>query len=225
MEAEMNVAERGRFDLVVFDMDGTLVDTRDGITATIRATLGGRGYPTPAAEEIHPLIGLPLDLMLDRFLPPDVSRNVVVPLVAEYRAHYRREAMPLIRPFASVTETLADLRARGFLLAVATSRVAAMARDVLAVSGLAGKFDLVLGTDQVARPKPAPDLVLAALERLGVSPARTLVVGDTEHDVAMGRSAGALTCAVTYGAQSRAELLKAEPDHLVDDISAVLGIV
>jgi phosphoglycolate phosphatase len=215
----------GRFDLIVFDMDGTLVDTTDSITETVRSSLSERGHEAPPASAIYPLIGLSLDSIFRRFLPADHESGEVAVLVSEYRARYRREALALVKSFPDVTAVLGDLRARDYRLAVATGRVRAMAIDVLTAAGLSDRFDLVLGVDQVEHPKPAPDLALAALRSFGTPSRRALVVGDTVHDVEMGRGAGTSTCAVTYGAQGPAELADAAPDHIIDRFDDVAAIV
>jgi phosphoglycolate phosphatase len=214
-----------RFDLIVFDMDGTLVDTRDGIAETVVEALGELGFVQPAAAEVYPLIGLPLDEVFRRFLDPGASADTLRELSDRYRARYREVVMPRVRAFAGVPEGLRELRLQNHQLAVATSRFVRMATDVLSTAGLLDAFDLVLGMDLVARPKPAPDLVIAALERLAVPASRALVVGDTVHDIEMGRSAGATTCAVTYGVQTRGELVTAGPSYLVDSFDQLLSLL
>ena len=225
MSFEPHSGHRPGFDLLICDLDGTLVDTRDGIAATLRATLEEAGFPAPPPSEVYPLIGLPLDTLFRRFLPEASADGLAARLVEAYRDRYRRTVTPHTRAFPGVAATLDACRKAGLQLAVATSKTVRIARETLEVAGLADAFALVLGVDSVARPKPAPDMVLRVLAELGAAPGRTLVVGDAGHDVAMGRSAGARTCAVTYGVQTRAELLAAEPDCLVDRFGDVLGIV
>ena len=219
------MAQGRRFDLIVFDMDGTLVDTKDGIAETIRAVLRERGIDAPSAASIYPLIGLPLVEILKRYLPAGTGSDEIAALATSYRASYRREALSLVRPFPDVRAILADLRESDRRLAIATGRTQAMADDVLKLAGLTEYFDLVLGVDRVARPKPAPDLALAALHHLDIPAARALVVGDTVHDVEMGRGAGAATCAVTYGAQSRSELAPSRPAHTIDRFADLPAVV
>lgn len=224
---------------MICDLDGTLVDTREGIVDTFRAVLDLAGYPPPAREEILPFIGLPLDLMFRHFLArdaaagrasssvarEDVLARVVPELIAAYRRRYHEEVTPTTRAYPEVADTLAELRARGVLLAVATSKLTTIATEALLAAGLLPQFALVYGMDAVSRPKPAPDLATKCLDDLGVPASRALVVGDAVHDVEMGRAAGCATCAVTYGAQSRDELLLSRPDHLIDRLPDLLPIV
>jgi len=224
---------------VICDLDGTLVDTREGIANTFRAVLELAGYAAPDREEILPFIGLPLDSMFRHFLTReqaagsdalcgssgDPLEEVVSGLIAAYRARYHERVTPVTRAFPEVAETLADLHARGVHLAVATSKLTSIATDALSAAGLLPLFALVYGMDAVARPKPAPDLATKCLIELGVPGSRALVVGDAIHDVEMGRAAGCVTCAVTYGAQSRDDLLLGRPDYLADTFSEVLALV
>ncbi len=212
-------------DLLICDLDGTLVDTRDGIVDTLRATLVAAGYAPPHPTAIYPTIGLPLRDVFLRFLPERTGGDVADRLVDAYRARYREVVIPRTRAFPGVAPTLATCARAGLRLAIATSKAVRVARDTLTAAGLAECFELVLGVDSVERSKPAPDLVFLAARELGVEPARALVVGDTDHDVTMGRAAGARTCAVTYGVQSLAELLAAGPDYVVNSFGELLGIV
>ena len=224
---------------MICDLDGTLVDTRDGIVDTFRAVLELAGYPPPERAEILPLIGLPLDFMFRHFLARDVNvgkaapsaagqdelARVVPELIAAYRRRYHEQVTPTTRAYPEVADTLAELRSRGVLLAVATSKLTTIAAEALLAAGLLPLFALVYGMDAVSRPKPAPDLATKCLDDLGVDPSRAIVVGDAVHDVEMGRAAGCETCAVTYGAQSRDELLLGRPTHLIDSFPALLPIV
>ncbi len=224
---------------MICDLDGTLVDTRDGIVDTFQAVLDLAGYPPPTRAEILPFIGLPLDFMFRHFLTRNgtgdevagsaeqqaLLARVVPDLIAAYRRRYHELVTPSTQAYPEVAETLTELRSRGVLLAIATSKLTAIATESLSAAGLLPLFALVYGMDAVSRPKPAPDLALKCLEDLGVSPSRAIVVGDAVHDVEMGRAAGCATCAVTYGAQSRDQLLLGLPDHLIGRFSELLPLV
>lgn len=217
--------QAAHWSLLIFDLDGTLVDTRDGIVATFRETLATAGFPPPPPEVVTPLIGLTLDTMFRRFVPDAASDGLVPRLIDAYRSLYHEAVTPYTRAFPEVIETLRSFRRNGLKLAVATSKLTRIAQETLQAAGLAGTFAIVLGSDSVGRPKPAPDLVLRILTELDARAEEALVVGDTTHDVGMGRAAGTRTCAVTYGAQSRAELLAAEPDFVLDRFGELSDVV
>ena len=212
-------------DLVICDFDGTLVDTLPGILATFSATLEEAGFAVPPPAEVLPMIGLPLATMFRRFLPDEPTEELIDQLIAAYRARYHADVAPRTRPFPGVAETLIELRRAGLRLAVATSKLVRIVGAGLAASGLAEYFDLVLGNDSVERPKPAPDMVLKILADLRVPPERALVVGDSIHDVEMGRAAGVRTCAVASGVNSRAELVAAGSNAVVDRFEQLLPLL
>ncbi|HEX2987986.1 MAG TPA: HAD-IA family hydrolase [Chloroflexota bacterium] len=213
------------YKALVFDLDGTLVDTPAGIARTIARVLANRGYPVPSSEEVYQMIGLPLVDSFLRFLPAD-ARSIAPECVVEYRDLYERIEIPATTLFPGVGETLARFQAAGVRMAVATAKLTRVAESTLAHSGARGYFDAVLGGDCVSEPKPHPQLALSALARLECSPESALVVGDTSYDIQMGKAAGTATCGVTYGVQPRTQLAGASPDYLIDrfaELAAILG--
>ena len=202
-------------DAIVFDLDGTLIDSHDLIASTVNRVLDSRGHPVVDAAAVHALTGLPLETIFRNVLPAAAAESALA-CVDVYRDIFQRDVLPAVEPIRGAPEAVAAL-AGVAPLAVATGRLTDTAGLMLDRCGLADYFGAVLGADLVSRPKPAPDLLLLALERLGgPEPARTLVVGDSAADVAMARAAGAYACAVTWGAQARPALLSAEPHWCID---------
>jgi phosphoglycolate phosphatase len=183
-----------------------------GASATIRADASRRP---------------PTELSVTAQSPAEAQRiaHAVSGLIDAYRRLYHERVTPNTRALPEVPDTLARLRANGLRLAVATSKLTRIADEALAAAGLQPLFDRVFGMDAVERPKPEPDLALKCLAELRVPAGRALVVGDAVHDVEMGRAAGCATCAVTYGAQSREELARSEPNFLIDRFSEVIPLV
>jgi HAD superfamily hydrolase (TIGR01509 family) len=223
-----------KFALICFDLDGTLVDS----TADIRAALVHALEAVPPANaraDEHALgsagLGLPLEefYALARPAPhPAAGKHGRQRFVDAYREHYHANLLNRTRPFPRVVETLAmvePLRARGLRTAVATTKRTATAERVLTGLGLAGHFDLVLGTEEPMPHKPAPDLLLACAERLDRDPRRGLMVGDTERDLLAGRAAGMLTCGVTWGVLGADGLTPHAPDWLIDQFDQLLPLI
>ena len=219
-----------KFELICFDLDGTLVDS----TADIRAALVHALAAVPPADvtrDEHALgcagLGLPLDefYALARPAPhPAAGDEGRRRFVAAYRSYYHAHLLARTRPFAGVPETLAmvkPLRAAGLRTAVATTKKTITAERVLGGLGLADHFDLILGTEEPMPHKPAPDLLLACAQRLGRDATRGLMIGDTERDVLAGRAAGMRTCGVTYGVLGVEGLTPHAPDFLVDRFADV----
>lgn len=214
-----------KYELVCFDLDGTLVDS----AADIRAALVYALATVPPADvrlDEHALgcagLGLPLDefYALARPAPhPAATDEGRRRFIDAYRTYYHAHLLERTQPFPGVAETLAmvePMRAAGLRTAVATTKKTLTAERVLHGLGLAGHFDLILGTEAPMPHKPAPDLLLACARRLAREPGCALMVGDTERDVLAGRAAGMRTCGVTYGVLGAEGLTPHAPDFLVD---------
>lgn len=200
---------RRDIDVVAFDFDGTLADTVHAIEATVQATLASLGLPSIERHQLQPLIGVPLR---DAFLGLGVADLQLATCITRYRELFSASAHT-VALFPGTLDCLLELRRLGLELAVVSSRGRSSLGLLLERLEVTGYFDLVLGDEDAANKKPAPDLVLATAAHFGVAPQRILVVGDTTYDIEMGHAAGARTCAVTYGNHDEARLGTARPHH------------
>ena len=208
----------------LFDFDGTLADTSQGIIRTVQGTLERMGFPSADPTAIIETIGLPL---------PDCFRRATATPEARiqeatdiYREIFPALALEHITLFPQVLETLALLHGRGIRMAIVSSRHHMSLDPLVKQLGIIRHIPLgqVFGEDEALRPKPAPDLTLKVLDAMHLDAADTLVVGDTIYDLQMGSSAGCHTCGVTYGNQSREQLLTASPDHLIDHFAQLAAL-
>ncbi|QKW30112.1 HAD-IA family hydrolase [Streptomyces seoulensis] len=190
---------------VVFDLDGVLVDSfgvmREAFEIAYREVVGA-GEPPFAEYSRH----------LGRYFP-DIMTIMNLPLEMEepfVRESYR--LAPSVRMFDGVPELLGTLHRQGLGCAVATGKSGPRARSLLDTLGVLPLFDHVIGSDEVAHPKPAPDIVLRALELLDVDAADAVMVGDAVTDLASARAAGVTALAALWGESDPAPLLAAEPD-------------
>lgn len=206
----------------IFDFDGTLGDTQQGILATAQEVLHRMGRGPADETALAATIGLPLRENFTR--GAGLSDEEADRAVAIYRDIFEKVAVPVITLFPGVEETLSQLAKRGIPMAVASSRGQRSLEGLMKHLGLDRFIPLrnVFGVEAAARPKPAPDLVHLILEKLGTGARETMVVGDTTFDIEMGRAAGCLTCGVTYGNQSAGLLAGAYPDLLLDDLRKLL---
>jgi phosphoglycolate phosphatase len=203
---------------IIFDLDGTLVDSFADITASFCRSFASVGCASPDPLDVHPMIGLDLRDMYERFV--DVS--LVDGLIDAYRADYAERCADSTRPFPGIVELLDELGAAAVPRAVATTKTTWMARTVTDKLGLTDRLEHVQGTDGFAY-KPAPDVVLHAIRALGRTV--TWMVGDSWLDIEAGRAAGLRTCAVTWGVSDHDRLRAARPDIVVEsvgDLHAVL---
>jgi len=196
---------------VLFDLDGTLMDTPLAIADVVRRVLAAQGHPAAPPERITALVGVSLAPLFADLLGVDSTSPQVHEAITEYRRLYERDvtarAHELVYP--GVPEGLAQLRAVGLKLAVATNKIESVAVAMLDVGGLLPFFDVVVGADMVEAPKPDPAMAHHAARLLGVPVTSCVMVGDTTHDVRMARAAGMPVIALTHGAHDHATLTAA----------------
>ena len=211
--------------LVIFDFDGTLGDTRGTIVATMQQTISELHLPEKTDEECASTIGLPLKTCFRKLFPQlrdeEIERCVVV-----YRRVFEVNKL-LYKPvlFPHVKETLTWLKEHGIKMTVASSRTTFSLHDLLDSLEIADYFDYVLGSEDVTHSKPDPEPVLITLEKMGVDAARTLVVGDMAVDIMMGAGAGCKTCGVTFGNGTYEELSQSGAEFIINDMAELDGVV
>lgn len=211
------------FSVVLFDLDGTLIDTNQLIVSSFQHTFReklGREVP---AEEIYQYFGEPLIATMERY-----SKERAVELTDFYRAFNVANHDFLIRQFDGVPDALTALRAAGVRLGIVTSKMHEMARRGLRVSRIEAFFDTVVGMDETEKHKPEAEPALLALRQLGVEPGpHVLIVGDSRFDILCGKNAGLKTAAVAWAVTGREALVQSNPDYWLkspaDLVPLVLG--
>ena len=183
---------------VVFDLDGTLLDTRQDITTAINAMRAELGLSSLALEQVVTMVGEGARLLVERALGAGHSREQVDDALARYRDHYWRVCLDTTRPYPGVEEMLAALAGR-YPLALLSNKGEAMSRRILDGLGLSRYFREVLGGDSLATRKPDPAGLRLLAERLGIPAERLLLVGDTWIDAEAARNAGCPFALVEWG--------------------------
>ncbi len=207
---------------LLFDLDGTLVDSIELILASFRHTFRTHlGGVPPDAKWIAGL-GTPLVTQLREFTQDDA---LALAMTDTYRAYQMEHHDELMRAYDGTREAMAELRARKHPTAIVTSKMSDLAERALAFTGLRDTIDLVVGVERTARHKPDPEPVLLALAELGHTPADTVFLGDSPHDIAAGKAAGVITVAAQWGPFSAAELDAAGPAHQVPRIGEFPALV
>ena len=203
---------------MVFDLDGTLVDSQADIVNSFLHAFDKVGTARPAREAVIALIGKPLEDMYAALAPLQL-----VPRLADaYREHYPQHFTDTTAPYAGVPELLEELGQRGYARAVATTKRSSMAHAMVKAVGLAPLLDHVQGTDDLP-PKPAPDVLYAAVRAVGG--VGLVMVGDSVVDVRAGLAAGFLTYAVTWGSGTAENLATAGAHHVQPDLNALLPVL
>lgn len=208
---------------IIFDFDGTLMDTAPLIIATMTATFREMGLPICTPEQCRATIGLRLE-DVPHVLFPDIPGISSTEFAATYRRIFVHENLPgVAKPFPGVIDTLHFLHSQGYSMAVASSREHKSLQEYIDSLALQNVFGMLVGGDDVVEAKPAPGPVFAICSEMGWQTSDTLVVGDATYDILMGRNSGCMTCAVTYGNQSRRQLLSASPDYIIDNFPDLEG--
>ena len=204
-----------QFDLIAFDWDGTLFDSTQIIVRCIQAAVKDVGGTVPTDETASFVIGLGLAQALAH-AAPDVPQSKYPQLGERYRHHYQLQADSL-NLFDGVLPLLADLKARGYLLAVATGKSRTGLDEALQTVQLRGMFDASRTADKTAG-KPDPKMLHELMVELGTAPQRTLMVGDTTHDLQMALNAGCPSLGVSYGAHESGAFAALKPRHIAHSV-------
>ena len=202
-----------RFELLVFDWDGTLMDSAAAIIASIQLSCRDLGLPVPERERAAHVIGLGLKDALT-YVAPQLPSSEYGKLAERYRHHYlARDAD--IELFPGVREMLAALKEKGHVLAVATGKSRAGLERVFEATQLKQYFDSSRCADET-HSKPHPAMLQELMQELLVAPEATLMIGDTGHDLQMAVSAGVAALAVSYGAHTKDSLTAFNPLACID---------
>ncbi len=205
--------------LIVFDWDGTLMDSQARIVACLRAAIRETGLEPRSEEQLRNIIGLGLREAL-MALYPDADEAAWDALVYHYRRHFLElDDTPSVL-FDGAAELVRRLHDQGHFLAVATGKGRQGLNRVLEETGLASCFHATRCADE-SRSKPHPAMLLEILDVLGIAPEDALMIGDTEYDLLMARNAGVAALGVTYGVHDRARLQACQPLDCVDSLPAV----
>ena len=218
----MTVSRPRRFDLIAFDWDGTLFDSTRMIARCIQASVVDVGGAKPTEKDAAWVIGLGLAEALAK-AAPDVPREKYAELGARYRYHYLQLQDDLVL-FDGVLPMLDALKARGHRLAVATGKSRRGLNEVLATVALRDLFDDSRTADETSG-KPHPQMLRELMEALDVTPERTLMIGDTTHDLQLAINAGCASVGVSYGAHEPSSFESLKPlfvAHSTEELQAWL---
>lgn len=207
---------------ILFDLDGTLIDSIELILNSARYAFETLGRTPPSDEEWSAGIGIPLFIMFRHYARDEAD---CAELIAAYRVYQLANHDRLVRAYDGVVETVKKLHAAGHPIAIVTSKSEALAMRGLTHVGLARYMDTIVGCDASTRHKPDPEPVRIALSRLGCAPEDAIFVGDSVHDVLAGNAAGVRTVAALWGAFKREDLEPGKPNAYVATISELLPLI
>ena len=216
-------------NLLLFDLDGTLIDSLGDLAATINLMLSDLGRPPLSADQVAAFIGNGIPTTVHRALvathpghePPDEALHETA--IEAVHRHYATQMLNTTRLFPNVIETLEHFR--GKKMGVVTSKEVRFTEFLLDHFGIANYFGAIVGGDTTPARKPDPRPVLEALRLLDGQANEAVMIGDSEIDVIAGRNAGTQTCAVTFGYRSAEQLRVTEPDAMVDRFDQLREVI
>jgi len=207
--------------LYILDLDGTMVDSLDDLTASVNVMRSRFTLPSLERQAVRGMVGQGARSLVERALPGRSSNEVDAGL-AIFLAHNEVHLCDQTRLYPGVVETLAALAGQGHTLALLSNKNEGLCRQLLTHFGIAEQFAAVIGGDSLTSRKPSPEPVLHIMKLLAKQPAATLMVGDSINDVAAGRDAGVMTVGCSYGYGEAAEL--AEAVFIITDFASLLQL-
>lgn len=210
----------GDLRAVLFDLDGTLIDSIRLILDSYHHALAAHGLPARTDEDWLRGVGTPLWVQFE----PWREHPGIEALIATYREYNLAHHDRMVRPYPGAAEAVRALRQSGLHTGLVTSKNRSGAERGLRLCGLEGVMDVLVGADDVEHPKPHPEPVERAVRALGIAPAEAVYVGDSVHDMESGRAAGVRTAAALWGPFDRAALAPTRPDCWLDTPADLLSL-
>lgn len=213
-----------KYDAVLFDMDGTLLDTLEDICDAANYTLRALSYPERTLAEMRRFVGNGAEMQMRRALGADADEETVRRALAIYKPYYAAHCQNKTRPYPGVTELLKELKDEGVRLAIVSNKPDEAAKP-LARLHFGTLPDAVLGETAQRRRKPAPDMVNDALAALGAQRARAVYVGDSEVDIETAKNAGLACISMCWGFRDREQLAAAGAEVIVSDARELYALL
>lgn len=208
------------YTTVIFDLDGTLLNTLDDLADSVNHALALHAMPLRSLEEVRRFVGNGVGLLVERAVPQGTPPEVTARVLASFKAHYRANMANKTAPYPGVPQVLRTLKGKGVKLAVVSNKINGAVKD-LCREYFPGLIGVAIGESPSVARKPAPDTARKALEELGASPAGAVYVGDSDVDIQTARNAGLPCISVTWGFRD-GEFLRAHGAAVTVDTPAEL---
>ncbi len=210
---------------VIWDLDGTLLNTLDDLAASTNAALEKNGLPVRTTDDVRAFVGNGIRKLIERAVPEGGENHPrFEQTLADFVAHYGVHSKDHTHPYDGVIETLDALLARGVKLAIVSNKIDFAVKQ-LSRDYFGSRMESAVGDDPSRRKKPAPDSVLEAMRQLGVSDGETVYVGDSDVDVITAKNAGIPCIGVTWGFRSEACLREAGAKHIAHTTQELMAIL
>lgn len=212
-----------KYEAILFDLDGTLLNTLEDLKDSCNAALEACGYAPRTLDEVRRFVGNGVGLLIRRALPEGTGEEEYSRCLALFKAHYQNNLDNKTRPYPGIEQALDALLARGYRIGVVSNKFDAAVKALCAHHF--PRIQVAVGEREGVRKKPAPDSALAAAQALGVRPASTLYVGDSEVDIQTARNAGMDCLSVDWGFRPEAVLREAGATRIIHSPGALLDAI
>lgn len=209
-------------DLMIFDVDGTLIDSKKDIVTAVNFTLKSLGLPEKGFDEIVSYIGLGVDYLIKKSMGEE-NKSLFVRALPIFKDYYRNHSADYTRPYPGIVDTLEYFTSKTKV--IVTNRDREFAEITLRLLGLDKYFKEIMGGDDQKCAKPMACPLNSLLTGLSTPSERVIMIGDMDLDIMAGKAAGVYTCGVLYGIGRREDIAAAKPDYMIEDISELRGIV
>jgi phosphoglycolate phosphatase len=213
-----------KFNTVIFDMDGTLLNTLDDLCDSVNTILIAKGFPPRTLDEVRNFLGNGVGSLIKLSVPKYCSAEETAICLEAYKKHYQQNMQHKTRPYNGIMELLLNLNRYNYKMAIASNKFDAAVKT-LSKTYFGDLFPVAIGESAQIRRKPAPDSVYTAIKKLGSDLHQTIYIGDSETDVMTAKNAGLPCVGVTWGFRSRKVLRNAGADYLIDTPRELLTLL
>ena len=210
-----------KYDTLIFDLDGTLLDTLDDLTDSLNFSMRECGYPQRTKDEVRRFVGNGIGRLVALSVPEGTSRDGLNKALLAFQSHYILNCAHKTKPYDGITEMLETARSKGFRTAIVSNKIDTAVK-ALSKRYFGGLIDVAIGERQNVRRKPYPDMVITAIQELKAEAERTIYVGDSEVDIATAQNAALPCISVSWGfrtpgelAENGAEMIVNTPEELI----------
>jgi phosphoglycolate phosphatase len=213
-----------KYDTVIFDLDGTLLNTLDDLRDSLNDLLVRRGYEARTLEDVRRFVGNGVRNLVRLSVPGHCSDEEVTQILEEFKVHYKQNMQNKTRPYNGIMELLLDLNRFNYKIAIVSNKYDAAVKS-LSKTYFGNLIPVAIGETTEIKRKPAPDSIFTAIKELGSDLSQTVLVGDSETDVQTAKNAGIPCIGVTWGFRCREVLRSEGADYLIDTPKELLTII
>ncbi|MDD3238850.1 MAG: HAD family hydrolase [Lachnospira sp.] len=213
-----------KYKLVIFDLDGTTLNTLDDLAGSLNYALEQAAFPKRTLDEVRSFVGNGIQKLVERGVPAETSAETIQEVLSEFKIHYKVHCADQTKPYEGIEKLLQVMKEKGYLMATVSNKADFAVQD-LCKEYFPNMFDTVVGEKAGVRRKPAPDTVNTVLKQLNIDCRDAVYVGDSEVDVETAKNAGMDCISVNWGFRTREELLQAgaitivsHPDEILNEI-------